>query len=575
MQTFLPYADFGASSIALDDRRLGKQRVETFQILRALTWPDYAWKNHPAVRMWRGFVPALVAYGLANCAEWTRRGNADTVEESLLAFTDGRRPDVRALARSGQLPPWLGLPPLHLSHQSALVRKDPAYYRPLFGDVPDDLPYLWPPDAFPRWPVRRETGTVPGLAAALAALGYAEPRPGQAEAVQAIDDGRDVLGCFAVGAGSTSTGLLAGLARPGEALWITTHTGGGGGLPPEGLVPPEPVVRDAPRAAGGAAAAARPPSAVERLAMATESASAPDFRFHRPDDLLRPEVRAELEAHPPTTIVVDRGATGDSVPEAVGEVLAEVRAAHPSAPLLLVGPAADSEMRALLVERYGLRDPVRVGAGFDPSRVLLGVSCAADEPRRRRTLARLVLDAPGPGVVVAADREGARRLSAALDRQGARAAAAVPTTRRSGLEQVIAGWRRGSIRALVLAADSLLPREQLGRRPLRYLHFVGGPESSVGWLDLLDRYGIGTTLPGLSVLTAAGLDTPVGSDLARVLAGDACRRAALLDAVGEPVRVPCGRCDVCLDRPAVELPGELDRLSEQTDASADAVSVAG
>src|SRR3954453_18169715 len=177
MQTFLPYADFSASSVALDDRRLGKQRVETFQILRALTWPDYAWKNHPAVRMGRGFVPALVAYGLANCAEWTRRGNADTVEESLLAFTDGRRPDVRALARSGQLPPWLGGSPLHLSHQSALglqepalfrpplplshqsalVRKGPACSRPLFGDVPDDLPYLWPPDAFPRWPVRRET----------------------------------------------------------------------------------------------------------------------------------------------------------------------------------------------------------------------------------------------------------------------------------------------------------------------------------------------------------------------------------------------------------------------------------
>jgi hypothetical protein len=89
MQTFLPYADFQASSAVLDDRRLGKQRVETFQILRALTWPDYAWKNHPAVRMWRGFVPALVRYGVTTCEEWTRRGHADTVRASLLAFTGG------------------------------------------------------------------------------------------------------------------------------------------------------------------------------------------------------------------------------------------------------------------------------------------------------------------------------------------------------------------------------------------------------------------------------------------------------------------------------------------------------
>src|SRR5438270_6037946 len=92
MQTFLPYADFTASSVALDTSRLGKQRVETFQILRALTWPEYAWKNHPAVRMWRGFVPGLVAYGVASCDEWVRRGYADSVLSQLLDWTGGQRP---------------------------------------------------------------------------------------------------------------------------------------------------------------------------------------------------------------------------------------------------------------------------------------------------------------------------------------------------------------------------------------------------------------------------------------------------------------------------------------------------
>ena len=47
--------------------------------------------------------------------------------------------DQRRLADSGDLPPWLGNADFHLSHQSALVRKDPEFYRPLFGDVPDDL----------------------------------------------------------------------------------------------------------------------------------------------------------------------------------------------------------------------------------------------------------------------------------------------------------------------------------------------------------------------------------------------------------------------------------------------------
>ena len=65
MRTFLPYPDLRASCVVLDDKRLGKQRVETSQILRALTWPRFAWKNHPAVRMWRGFVPGLALNGLA------------------------------------------------------------------------------------------------------------------------------------------------------------------------------------------------------------------------------------------------------------------------------------------------------------------------------------------------------------------------------------------------------------------------------------------------------------------------------------------------------------------------------
>lgn len=53
-----------------------------------------------------------------------------------------RRPQARLPKRIA--PPWLGDAELHRSHQSALVRKDPTYYRQFFPDVPDDLPYVWP-----------------------------------------------------------------------------------------------------------------------------------------------------------------------------------------------------------------------------------------------------------------------------------------------------------------------------------------------------------------------------------------------------------------------------------------------
>ena len=85
MQTFLPYPGFLASAGALDQKRLGKQRVETVQVLRGLTVPTYGWRHHPAVKMWIGYEEALVRYGLDICAVWTATGRADTTAATLLA----------------------------------------------------------------------------------------------------------------------------------------------------------------------------------------------------------------------------------------------------------------------------------------------------------------------------------------------------------------------------------------------------------------------------------------------------------------------------------------------------------
>src|SRR4029450_2243860 len=54
LQTFLPYPDFAASAQALDQRRLGKQRVEALQVLRGLTTPGNGWGHHPAGRVGGG-----------------------------------------------------------------------------------------------------------------------------------------------------------------------------------------------------------------------------------------------------------------------------------------------------------------------------------------------------------------------------------------------------------------------------------------------------------------------------------------------------------------------------------------
>lgn len=149
MQTFLPYPDFSRTAHALDPRRLGKQRVEALQTLRGLTVPGYGWRHHPAVRMWAGYEEALVRYGLDICAAWTGTGRADTCAASLRDEISRARGRTRIrttaeLAEAGEIPPWLGDEEFHISHRSALVRKDPGHYRPLFPDTPDDLPYVWP-----------------------------------------------------------------------------------------------------------------------------------------------------------------------------------------------------------------------------------------------------------------------------------------------------------------------------------------------------------------------------------------------------------------------------------------------
>ncbi len=148
MQTFLPYPDFAESAAALDDRRLGKQRVEALQILRAITVPGYGWRHHPAVAQWRGYEEALAAYGVAICREWCGRGRADTcdlkirAEVAELGVTEVR--GQAELDRAGCLPPWLGDEEYHRSHRSSLLGKDPDWYGAMFDDVPPDLPAVWP-----------------------------------------------------------------------------------------------------------------------------------------------------------------------------------------------------------------------------------------------------------------------------------------------------------------------------------------------------------------------------------------------------------------------------------------------
>lgn len=133
MQTFLPYADFSKSAACLDNKRLGKQRVEAMQILNILAGKTAAWKHHPAVLMWSGYEKALRQYLRAVVLEWKSRG-----------FRNSIRVPAKATLQPEQIPCWIGKRKFHSSHRSHLFRKDPQHYGRMNWKVDCDLPCYWP-----------------------------------------------------------------------------------------------------------------------------------------------------------------------------------------------------------------------------------------------------------------------------------------------------------------------------------------------------------------------------------------------------------------------------------------------
>lgn len=129
MNTFLPYPCFQKSAEALDNKRLGKQRVEVLQLVNG------SWKHHPAALMWQPYRDALIEYGMVVCKVWQARGFRDTVWTSLYMLRE---------SREVVYPTWLGSHKLHSSHRANLLRKDEAFYRKYGWTETPIEGYFWP-----------------------------------------------------------------------------------------------------------------------------------------------------------------------------------------------------------------------------------------------------------------------------------------------------------------------------------------------------------------------------------------------------------------------------------------------
>lgn len=133
MQTFLPYSDFELIANCLDDKRLNKQILECDTLLDLHTGrKNNSWKNHPAFKMWIGYVNTLKFYRNVMLYEWVSiRGKNSTRQQ--LNF-------IHPLV----YPNWLYDERVIQSHRTNLLLKFPEHYRQFNWHDYQLKGYFWP-----------------------------------------------------------------------------------------------------------------------------------------------------------------------------------------------------------------------------------------------------------------------------------------------------------------------------------------------------------------------------------------------------------------------------------------------
>ena len=157
MQTFISDTNLIKNFLNLDNKRLGKQRRESVFILEAILKQNKeGYKNHPAVKMWKGYEGYLLfVYLFVNMKIWKNKNfnNVKTQEDyeelsklllnKFKCFLSKLLPFIFIRKLIWKKPPWITKEFIE-AHRSKLIRKKPEHYRSLFPDTKEGLEYIWP-----------------------------------------------------------------------------------------------------------------------------------------------------------------------------------------------------------------------------------------------------------------------------------------------------------------------------------------------------------------------------------------------------------------------------------------------
>nr|WP_246315739.1 ATP-dependent DNA helicase RecQ [Kineococcus aurantiacus] len=236
-------------------------------------------------------------------------------------------------------------------------------------------------------------------------FGYEELRPGQEEAMRAVLAGRDVLAVMPTGAGKSAVYQVPALLLDGPVVVVS---------------PLIALQRDQVDAlledVGGAVMLnSAMPAAAWREARAQLRCGSARFVFLAPEQLARDEVVDELAALSPRLLVVDEAHCvsswgHDFRPHYLRLGGARARLGDP--PVVALTATASPQVRAEVLERLRMRDPLVLVEGFDRPEIDLRVVHCTDAGTQRAGVLRAVAEAGGPVLVYVATRADAEEIAA-------------------------------------------------------------------------------------------------------------------------------------------------------------------
>ncbi|MBJ6648053.1 RecQ family ATP-dependent DNA helicase [Streptomyces sp. BSE7-9] len=311
-------------------------------------------------------------------------------------------------------------------------------------------------------------------------FGWSDLGAEQAEAMQELLDGRDVLVVMPTGSGKSAiyqvpTVLLGGPAvvvSPLIALQRDQVTG----------------LRDSEAPDAVAVNSAQSQSVTEEGWEAVEDGDA-EYLFLSPEQLARKDVLERLRELRPSLFVVDEAhcvsAWGhDFRPDYLTLGEAAERLGRP--PVLALTATAAAPVREDIVEHLHMRDPRLVTAGTDRPAIQLTVRMYTDDPSKREAVSRWTAAAPTPGILYTATRKDAEAYAERLREDGVDAEAYHAGLKAAERRRIQDGFMEGAP-AVVVATSAF--GMGIDKPDVRFVAHASVPESLDSYYQEVGRAG--------------------------------------------------------------------------------------